>query len=71
VTLEGHFSTVVILFDQLTRDLLAIAKFSGCLFRVGNTLALISLVTLRQDRFVPRLVTVFGLINNLGTEPGT
>jgi len=70
VTLEGHFSTVVILFDQLTRDLLAIAMFSGCLFS-GNTLALISLVTLRQDRFVPRLVTVFGLINNLGTEPGT
>jgi len=39
--------------------------------RSGNTLDLINVVTLRQARLVPRSVTVFALVNDLGAEPGT
>ena len=40
-------------------------------WRSGNALDSINVVTLRWARLVPGRVTVIGRVNHLGTEPGT
>jgi len=40
-------------------------------WRSGNTLVLINVVTLRWARLVPGWVTVFGRVNHLSAKPGT
>ena len=61
-----------VLCVQLTRDLLAIAKFLFYLFIAlavwlsGNALASINVVALRQTRLVLGWVTVCGRVNHFG-----
>jgi len=41
------------------------------MWRSGNELDSINVVTIRRARLVPGWVTVFGRVNHAGTEPGT